>query len=176
MMSVGYDMYLKLLEDAVLEERGEERAKEPECTADLSVTANISKTYVASGEQRMDLYRRMAHIRTEDEAEELLDEIVDRFGDPPKGVMNLVAVALLRAKASAAGISKLEQKGDTVYVTMETFDFPAVSSVCAEPAYKNRIFFAANSEKPMLSLKLKKGEDPLKMTEELVKRYRIAKS
>ena len=63
-----------------------------------------------------------------------------------------------------------------MYVTMETFDFPAVSSVCAEPIYKNRIFFAANSEKPMLSLKLKKGEDPLKMTEELVKRYRIAKS
>ena len=124
----------------------------------------------------MDLYRRMANIRTEEEAEELLDEIVDRFGDPPKGVMNLVAVALLRAKASAVGISKLEQKGDTVYVTMETFDFPAVSSVCAEPTYKNRIFFAANSEKPMLSLKLKKGEDPLKMTEELVKRYRIAKS
>ena len=176
MMSVGYDMYLKLLEDAVLEERGEERSKEPECTADLSITANISKTYVASGEQRMDLYRRMANIRTEEEAEELLDEIVDRFGDPPKGVMNLVAVALLRAKASAVGISKLEQKGDTVYVTMETFDFPAVSSVCAEPTYKNRIFFAANSEKPMLSLKLKKGEDPLKMTEELVKRYRIAKS
>ncbi len=176
MMSVGYDMYLKLLEDAVLEERGEERAREPECTADLSITANIAKTYVASGEQRMDLYRRMAHIRTEDEAEELLDEIVDRFGDPPKGVMNLVAVALLRARASSVGISKLEQKGDTVYVTMETFDFPAVSSVCAEPLYKNRIFFAANSEKPMLSLKLKKDEDPLKMTEELVKRYRIAKT
>ncbi len=176
MMSVGYDMYLKLLEDAVLEERGEERAKEPECTADLSITANIAKTYVASGEQRMDLYRRMANIRTEEEAEELLDEIVDRFGDPPKGVLNLVNVALLRAKASAVGISKLEQKGDTVYVTMETFDFPAVSSVCAEPVYKNRIFFAANSEKPMLSLKLKKDEDPLKMTEELVKRYRIAKS
>jgi len=176
MMSVGYDMYLKLLEDAVLEERGEERSKEPECTADLSITANIAKTYVASGEQRMDLYRRMAHIRTEDEAEELLDEIVDRFGDPPKGVLNLVAVALLRAKASAAGISKLEQKGDTIYMTMETFDFPAVSSVCAEPTYHNRIFFAANSEKPLLTLKLKKGEDPLKMTEELVKRYRVAKS
>ena len=175
MMSVGYDMYLKLLEDAVLEERGETRAQEPECTADLSVTANISKLYVASGEQRMDLYRRMAHIRTEDEAEELLDEIVDRFGDPPKGVLNLVAIALLRAKASAAGISKIEQKAETVFVTMEVFDFPAVSSVCAEPAYKGRVFFAANSEKPMLSLKLKKGEDPLKATEELVKKYRVAK-
>ncbi len=176
MMSVGYDMYLKLLEDAVLEERGEERLKDPECTADLSVSANIAKTYVASGEQRMDLYRRMAHIRTEDEAEELLDEIVDRFGEPPKGVMNLVAVALLRAKAASVGISKIEQKAETVHITMETFDFPAISAVCADSAYKNRIFFAANSEKPMVSLKLKKDEDPLKATEELVRKYRIAKS
>ena len=176
MMSVGYDMYLKLLEDAVLEERGEERAKEPECVADLSVTANIAKSYVASGEQRMDLYRRMAAIRTEEESEELLDEIVDRFGDPPKGVLNLVAIALLRAKAAGVGISKIEQKEDTVSITMETLDFPAISAVMAEPTYHKRIFFVANSEKPMVSLKLKKGEDPLKMTEELVKRYRIAKS
>jgi len=176
MMSVGYDMYLKLLEDAVLEERGEERAKDPECVADLSVTANINKTYVASGEQRMDLYRRMAAIRSEQDAEELLDEIVDRYGDPPKGVMNLVAIALLRAKAASVGISKIEQKADTISITLETLDFPAISAVIAEPIYHKRIFFVANSEKPMVSLKLKKGEDPLKATEDLVKRYRIAKS
>ncbi len=174
MMSVGYDLYLKLLEDAVLEERGEERAKEPECVADLSVTANISKTYVASGEQRMDLYRRMAAIRTEADSEELLDEIVDRYGEPPKGVLNLVAVALLRAKAASCGISKIEQKADTVWLTMENFDFSAISAVCAEPAYKNRLFFAASSEKPLLSLKLRQGEDPLKLTEELVRQYRAA--
>ncbi|MGN0979209.1 MAG: transcription-repair coupling factor [Candidatus Avoscillospira sp.] len=175
MMSVGYDMYLKLLEDAVLEEQGGQKNPEPECTADLSVTANISKTYVPSGEQRMDLYRRMAAIRSEEDSEELLDEIVDRYGDPPKGVMNLVAIALLRAKASAAGICKIEQKADTVTVSTEILDFPAVSAVCAEPGYKGRIFFSAG-EKPMLSLKLKKGEDPLKATQELVKHYGEARS
>ena len=94
MLSVGYDMYLKLLEDAVLEERGEKSLEEPECTADLSVTANIDKNYVSSGEQRMDLYRRMAAVRTQEDADDLLDEIVDRYGDPPKGVMNLLAIAL----------------------------------------------------------------------------------
>ncbi len=175
MMSVGYDMYLKLLEDAVLEEQGGQKNPEPECTADLSVTANISKTYVPSGEQRMDLYRRMAAIRSEEDSEELLDEIVDRYGDPPKGVMNLVAIALLRAKASAAGICKIEQKADTVTVSTEILDFPAVSAVCAEPEYKGRSFFSAG-EKPMLSLKLKKGEDPLKATQELVKHYGEARS
>ena len=62
MLSVGYDLHLKLLEEAVLEERGEKPAEEVACTADLDVTANIDKQYVASGEQRMDLYRRMAFL------------------------------------------------------------------------------------------------------------------
>ena len=120
MMTVGYDMYLKLLEDAVLEERGEAAQKEPECTADLTVTANINKDYVASGEQRMDLYRRMAAIRTQEDADELLDEIVDRFGDPPKGVMNLIAIALLRARAAAAGITEITQKDGAVLLSLST--------------------------------------------------------
>ncbi|MBQ9968517.1 MAG: transcription-repair coupling factor [Oscillospiraceae bacterium] len=171
MMSVGYDMYLKLLEEAVLEERGEERVKEPECVADLSVTANISKTYVASGEQRMDLYRRMAAIRSQEDADEILDEIVDRFGDPPKGVLNLVDIALLRARAAAVGIDRLEQKGDSLCIGFDHFDFAAISGLCAQPLYQRRIFFAAG-EKPTVELKLKKGEDPLKMTQSLVGHYR----
>ena len=173
MLSVGYDMYLKLLEEAVLEERGEDQAQPPECTADLAVSANIAKTYVPSGEQRMDLYRRMAAIRSEEDSEELLDEIVDRFGDPPPAVMNLVAIALLRAKASGAGISKIEQKGDQLQITMEQLDFPAVSAVCAEKAYQRRIFFSAG-EKPMLTLKLQKNEDPLRAAQGLIGRYEAA--
>ena len=173
MLSVGYDMYLKLLEEAVLEERGEDQAQPPECTADLAVSANIAKTYVPSGEQRMDLYRRMAAIRSEEDSEELLDEIVDRFGDPPPAVMNLVAIALLRAKASGAGISKIEQKGDQLQITMEQLDFPAVSAVCAEKAYQRRIFFSAG-DKPMLTLKLQKNEDPLRAAQGLIGRYEAA--
>ena len=107
MISVGYDLYLKLLEEAVLEERGEPSPEESACTADLDVTANIDKAYVTSGEQRMDLYRRMAGIRSQSDADELLDEIVDRYGDPPRGVMNLIDIALLRARASAAGTVRL---------------------------------------------------------------------
>ena len=79
MMSVGYDMYLKLLDEAVLEERGE-KPKEPDCTADLNVTANVDKDYVIRGEERMDLYRRMAAIREQEDADDLLDEIIDGFG------------------------------------------------------------------------------------------------
>lgn len=83
MSSVGYDMYLKLLDEAVLEEKGE-APKAPECTADLNVTANVDKDYVSRGEERMDLYRRMAAIRSQEDADDLLDEIVDRYGEPPR--------------------------------------------------------------------------------------------
>jgi transcription-repair coupling factor (superfamily II helicase) len=169
MMSVGYDLYLKLLEEAVLEERGE-AVQEPECTADLDITANIAKDYVPSGEQRMDLYRRMAAIRTREDADELLDEIVDRFGDAPKGVMNLIDVALLRAKAAAAGITELKQKDDAILLTLSTIDFAAVSGVCAEAALKTRVFFSAGKN-PMLTVKLRRGDDPLKLAGQAVSLY-----
>ncbi len=170
MLSVGYDMYLKLLEDAVLEERGEEALKEPECTADLDVTANISKSYVSSGEQRMDLYRRMAAIRTQEDADDLLDEIVDRYGDPPKGVMNLIAIALLRARAASSGIVELSQKGQTITVKLGVFDFAAISSLCEEASFKGRVFFAAGKT-PAITVKLRSGEDALKLAQLLVDRY-----
>ena len=175
MLSVGYDMYLKLLEDAVLEERGEEALKEPECTADLDVTANISKAYVSSGEQRMDLYRRMAAIRTQEDADDLLDEIVDRYGDPPKGVMNLIAIALLRARAAACGIVEISQKGQTLTISLGVFDFAAISALCEEPGFKGRVFFAAGKV-PAITVKLRSGEDPLKLAEQLVGRYSLIRN
>ena len=175
MLSVGYDMYLKLLEDAVLEERGEKAMQEPECTADLNVTANIAKSYVTSGEQRMDLYRRMAAIRTEADAEDLLDEIVDRYGDPPRGVMNLIAIALLRARAAACGITEITQKDASVIFTLASMDFSAISAICGEAEYRSRIFFDAGRS-PALTLKLKKGEDALKAAEGVVRRYAAMRS
>ena len=178
MMTVGYDMYLKLLEEAVLEERGETALQEPECSADLNITANIAKNYVSSGEQRMDLYRRMAAIRTQEDADDLLDEIVDRYGDPPKGVMNLISVALLRAKAAAAGITEITQKDDALLLTLAVLDFAAVSGVCGEQAFKGRIFFSAGKS-PLLTLKLRRADDPLKLAGQLVSvyaSYRLASS
>ena len=76
LLSVGYDMYLKLLEEAVLEERGEKPERPTECAADLSVAASIPDRYVPSPEQRMDLYRRIAAIRTDEDASDLLDEML----------------------------------------------------------------------------------------------------
>ena len=173
MMSVGYDMYLKLLDEAVLEERGE-KPKEPDCTADLNVTANVDKAYVARGEERMDLYRRMAAIRSEEDADDLLDEIVDRYGEPPKGVLNLIDIALLRANARTAGIKDIKQKAGDVLFTLTNLNFDAVSTLCADPDYKNRLLFVANAKEPTLRLKLASGVDSLKQSKVFVSRYQAA--
>ena len=170
MMSVGYDMYLKLLDEAVLEERGE-KPKEPDCTADLNVTANVDKEYVSRGEERMDLYRRMAAIRTQEDADDLLDEIIDRYGEPPKGVLNLVEIALLRANARKAGITDIRQKAAEVLFTLNNMNFEAISALCNEKDYKNRILFVATAKQPTLRLKLVSGIDSLRQAKAFIGRY-----
>ena len=171
MMSVGYDMYLKLLDEAVLEERGE-KPKEPDCTADLNVTANVSQEYVSRGEERMDLYRRMAAIRSQGDADDLLDEIIDRYGDPPKGVINLIDIALLRAEARRCGIQDIHQKATDVLLTLHKMDFEGITAICSDPDYKNRLFFVANAKVPTLRLKLHGSADSLKQTKALVARMK----
>ena len=170
LVSVGYDMYLKLLDEAVLEERGE-APRAPECTADLNITANIPQNFVGQGEERMDLYRRMAAIRSDADADDLLDEIVDRYGEPPKGVLNLVDVALLRAKARAVGFTDIRQKGSEVQFTMANLNFEAVSALCAHPDYKDRVQFVATAKVPTLRLKLASGVDSLKQCKIFVQTY-----
>ncbi len=170
MMSVGYDMYLKLLDEAVLEERGE-APREPDCTADLTVTANVPQDYVARGEERMDLYRRMAAIRCQEDADDLLDEVIDRYGDPPKGVMNLIDIALLRSQARKCHIQDIKQKGSEVLLTLSVLDFDAVSRICADEDYKNRLFFVANAKLPTLRFKLHSSADSLKQCKALIFRW-----
>ena len=170
MMSVGYDMYLKLLDEAVLEERGE-APKEPECTADLNITANVDKDYVARGEERMDLYRRMAAIRSQQDADDLLDEIIDRYGEPPKGVLNLIEVALLRANARTAHIRDIRQKSGEVLFTLGELNFQAFSNLCAEAAYKNRVQLVASAKQPTIRLKLASGVDSLKQSKVFISQY-----
>ncbi|MDD3165484.1 MAG: transcription-repair coupling factor [Oscillospiraceae bacterium] len=170
LLSVGYDMYLKLLQEAVLEQSDQKAL--PECTADLSIAASIPKSYVSSGEQRMDLYRRMAAVRDQADADDLLSELVDRYGEVPKSVRNLIDTALLRATAAAAGITEIAQKSDKIVFTMRVLNFQTVSAICADPACKGRVFFAAaKTSTPQLTLKLAAGEDPLKAAKLFLARF-----
>ena len=163
LMSVGYDLYLRLLEEAVLEEQGKPVEKPTWCTADFAVPAAIPEKYIPAPEQRMDLYRRMARVRTQEEGDDIIDELIDRYGEPPKSVTNLIAIALLRARAAALGMTELAQKENSVRFSLPKPDFARVAATCGLEKYKGRLLFSAG-EKPYLSLRLKKGDDVLKLT------------
>ena len=174
MMSVGYEMYLQLLEEAVLEEKGEKRKVTAECAADLTISANIPEKYVPSPEQRMDLYRRIAAIRTQEDASDLLDELMDRYGDPPKPVYALLDVAMLRASASQAGISDISQRGDKLRFVIADFDPQAVLSVCGAAKYRQRLAVSAG-EVPALTLTLGPKQPVLETALGLVEDLKLAR-
>ena len=160
MMAVGYDLYLKLLEEAVLEEKGEEKKSVPDCAADLTVSANIPESYVSAPEQRMDLYRRIAAVRSSEDSEDVLDELIDRYGEPPRSVLALLDVALLRAAAVKAGISDITQKGEKLLLTFGAFRPEVLAGVCGLAKYQRRLTLSG-SDTPALALTLRPGEDVL---------------
>jgi transcription-repair coupling factor (superfamily II helicase) len=170
MLSVGYEMYLRLLEEAVLEEQGIQAKPKVDCVADLPVRASLPEGYIAHAGIRMDFYRRIAAVTTQDEASDMLDELVDRFGDVPDETHTLFRIALVRAAASKHGFYELAQKGGRLLARLPEPDFIRVARVCGLPEYKGRILFSAGSE-PHLSLKLASGEDVLAAAEKLVEAY-----
>ncbi len=167
LLSVGYDMYLKLLEEAVLQEQGQPVPPKTECAADLSVAASVPDRYVPSPEQRMDLYRRIAAIRSEAEADDLVDELIDRYGEPPRTVNNLISVALLRAAAAEAGITDIAQKQGQLVFTLARFSLEQFSALCAMDRYQNRLLLTPG-EVPRFTFRLKKGEDALRAARQVV--------
>ena len=172
MMTVGYEMYLQLLEDAVVEEQGGRPAVETECSADLTVSANIPERYVPSAQQRMDLYRRIAAIRSPEDASDLVDEMVDRYGEPPRAVCTLLDVALLRTAASKVGVSDISQRGNTLRLALQDFNAEALVQVCSMPKYRQRLALAAG-DKPAMTLTLRPKEEVLEAALNLVEDLRM---
>ncbi len=169
-LNVGYDMYLKLLNDAIREAKGEPAPVRTECSADLAVNANIPESYIRNASQRMDIYRRIALVREEEEADDITDELCDRFGDPPPGVNALLQVALLRGEASKQGITDISQKKDMVRFVFQTFDFNRINALCNQPEWKGRVKLEAGG-KPVVLLRLNSRRRILEEARQFVKEY-----
>ena len=112
--AVGYDMYLKLLDEAVKEERGEVTEKTEDCLVDVKVDAFIPENYISNPAQRISCYKRIAMIRNEDDAFDVTDELIDRYGEPPKPVYGLIEVAQIRNMAQQLGITEIVQTKDGI--------------------------------------------------------------
>ncbi len=116
METVGYDMYLKLLDEAVQEEKGEKVSenRDKECLIDLPVDAGIPKNYITSTPVRLSMYKTISKIRSDADANDVYDELTDRFGVPPASVYGLVEIALMRNTAMNLGITEIKQKASAV--------------------------------------------------------------
>ncbi len=119
MAAVGYDLYCKLLNEAVQEIKGEEPPKESfETVIDMDVDAFIPDTYIRSETQKLDIYKRIAALGSDEEQEDMMDELLDRYGEPPRSVRNLLAISRLREEAHESWIQELTQKGREIRVVM----------------------------------------------------------
>ena len=119
MESVGYDLYCKMLNEAVLTMKGEQQEVDTFTTSiDLSINAYIPETYIKSEAEKLSWYKRIAAIETEEEYEDMIEELTDRYGDPPKPLLSLMDVALLREEAHQAWLLSIEQKGSKILFTM----------------------------------------------------------
>ncbi len=159
MDAVGYDMYLKLLNQAIAEQKGEETVPEDnDCLIDLPISAHIPNSYIEDNLQRIEIYRQIASLESDDDAMELVDELIDRFGDPPPEVSLLISVALLRHAAKGAGITQISQKSDFILIE---FKSPKLSYLAAASAQFNKSVFLSNSSVPYLSVKIRDKKDML---------------
>ena len=165
MEAVGYDLYLKLLGDAVAQEKGEERPQQTECLLDLQIEAHIPERYIATNDGRLEMYRRIADIRSEEDALDVTDELIDRYGDPPKSVEGLIQVALLRNTAGKRGIAEVKQQGGQLLLYPETLDMHWLQALTE--TFPGRVV-VHTSGRQALSLKLQPGEAVLEVLKKVL--------
>ncbi|MEG0571004.1 MAG: transcription-repair coupling factor, partial [Oscillospiraceae bacterium] len=166
MEAVGYDMYLRLLSEAISDKKGEcKPTKTFECLIDVRVSAHIPESYIDDLTQRIDVYKRIAAISNSDDAMDVIDELIDRFGEPPRAVKSLVDVALLRNSLASFGFCEINQRNDNLLLYPEKLNMDISSKIVA--GIKGRALVSAGA-KPYISVKMKKSETAVETLQEIV--------
>lgn len=161
MEAVGYDLYVKILNNAIAMAKGEElQPDKSECLIDITVDAYIPERYIAEAAGRIEAYKRIAAIETEEDAQDVLDELIDRYGDVPDSVAGLVDISLVRVSAARAGIYEIGQKRDALILYSDTLNAQRVKLAVA--ALPGRIT-VNSSAKPYLAVRVAPGEKPLEL-------------
>jgi transcription-repair coupling factor (superfamily II helicase) len=166
--AVGYDLYIKLLNEAVLEERGEKIEEKIESTISLKCDAYIPEKYVSYSSQRMELYKKIANIETPEDKEDIIDEMIDRFGDIPAATQNLLTVALVRSAAVKCRISSVVEDGSEIKIYPVELDIGVWSDLAFE--YKGRLSVTM-AETPYLKLRKQSKENVPELLYALFSRY-----
>ena len=170
MEAVGYDLYIKILEDAVNAEKGIYVPSVRDCLIDINVNAYIADAYIPSSQQRIDVYRKIAHLESADERDDLLDELSDRYGELPAPVSNLVDISLLRNAASLLGFASVEQKGALLSFFSDAPDMERIAALAMLPELRGRIT-ASGGKRSHFSYRLEKGENSLTAARRVLELY-----
>lgn len=165
MEDVGYDMYLKLLSEAIQEEKGEvSESKDIDCLIDVAVQAHIPESYISNLSQRLDIYRRIADIRTNEDSLDVKDELIDRFGTIPQAVLGLIDIAAIRNKANKMGIYEIKQNESTILLYVKDIKSESVSMLLSK--FKGRSMLNAGN-KPYVAVKFEKNTEPMNSLKEI---------
>lgn len=174
MASVGYDMYLQLLSMAVEEEKGniipESKKKEKDCLVDLQIDAFIPEKYISSMPSRLYMYKRIADIENEDDASDVIDELCDRFGEPPEAVQGLIDICLLRNSAISLGIYEITQRNGALLFYTDGIDMNKVGRLSL--IMKGKVSVSA-SVKTYIAVKVPAGQEPIDVLKQVIKILKI---
>ena len=169
MESVGYDLFIKLLEQAVLEEKGEITQQPPDCTVDIKINAYIPEKYIKRPGDRISMYKRIAAIKTNEDADDVKDELLDRYGDIPKETQSLIQIALIRQKCAQHGLVKVEERENKLAVYPKEAPTREIAIAFASK-FAGRVLVSLGKE-PCFNIKLKSGESVYPVLLEILKIY-----
>ena len=158
MEAVGYDLYCKMLNEAVKEAKGIAVEESFDTSIDIVIDAYIPMGYIPNELQKLDIYKRIADIETQEETEEMTEELIDRFGDPPKSVENLLYIAKIKSMAHRLYFTEVAQKGESVRFTLyekARIDVAKIPELVA--AYGQKVTFTADPKNPYFTYHLKKN-------------------
>ena len=170
MEAVGYDMYIKMLGEAVKEKRGEKSTLDkPECVIDLPIEAHIPEKYIPSVAHRLSIYRRIADIRNQADADDVMNELCDRFGKPPKAVSGLIEVALLRNKAAQFNIYEIRKLGGSLLLFISDIEPEKIKQLGR--VMKKRISVGVRGGKEHIAVKMLDGQTSAQALKEVLEVY-----
>jgi transcription-repair coupling factor (superfamily II helicase) len=177
MEAVGYDLYCKMLHEAVREAKGETVEEAFDTSVDIRTDAFIPPEYIANEAQKLDIYKRIAGIESDEESEEMLEELIDRFGEPPRCVQNLLAIARMKALAHRVYIKEVVQRDDALRLTMyerARIDAARIPELVAGSG--GRLTFVADAKAPYFSYRLgtnsrEKERDVLEVLQQLLEQF-----
>ncbi len=172
MEAVGYDLYVKMLNQAVALAKGEApKPDKSDTLIDITVDAYIPEKFITDAAGRIEAYKRIAAIESEADAADVLDELADRYGKPGAAVTGLIDISLLRVMAARLGIYEVNQQRDTLLFYSDALDFKTLRPLLGE--YAKRVLVNA-SAKPYIAVKLRAGERPLDVLNGVVKALSLA--